>query len=67
MMRSLTIRLLIVIFVVAASFLFFSYIHVRAAKEDNSNGEGGKCGSGKTHQTEYILWESLTRNLLVKH
>lgn len=65
MMRSLTIRLFIVIFVIAASFLFFSYIHVRAAKEDNSNGEGGKC-CGKT-QTEYILWESLTRNLLVKH
>ena len=65
MKRSLTIRLFIGTLVVALSFLFFSYVHVRVEKEDNSNGEGGKCGC-KT-QTEYILWESLTRNLLVKH
>jgi hypothetical protein len=66
MTRSITIRFFIGILVVALSFILFSYAHTRASKEDDSNGEGGKCRAGKT-QTEYILWESLTHNLLVRH
>ena len=66
MTRNTTIRLFFGILVVALSFILFSYAHARASKEDDSNGEGGKCRAGKT-QTEYILWESLTHNLLVRH
>ena len=66
MNRSLIIRLFIGILVVAMSFVLFSYGHVKASREEDSNGEGGKCSSGKA-QTEYIIWESLTRNLLAGH
>lgn len=66
MTRSITIRFFIGVLVVALSVILLSYVRTKAAKEDDSNGEGGKCRAGKT-QTEYILWESLTHNLLVRH
>ncbi len=66
MKRSLTIRLFIGTLVVALSLIFFSYVHARTSRQEEPNGETGKCESGNT-QSEFILWESLTHNLLVKH
>jgi hypothetical protein len=63
MQRKMYIRLLILILVASMSFLLFSYSRSGASTDEDSNGEGGKCPQKKA-QTEYILWESLTRNLL---
>jgi len=65
-MRSKTyIRLFFVILVTATSFVFFSYARKKttAADTDRSSECGGKSCEQKT-QSEFILWESLTRNLL---
>lgn len=63
MTRSLTIRLFVGILVIAASVMLFSYVRTKASRENDPNGETGKCPSQNTH-TEIILWESLTHNLL---
>ncbi len=67
MKPQLYIRLFIVVLVTCGSILLFSYVHARTARaEDPCNEGGGKCGQGKA-RTEYILWESLTHNLLVSN
>jgi hypothetical protein len=63
MKRNMTIRLLIGILVVSLSMILFSYARSRASRAEEPNGEMEKCSSGKA-QTEYILWETLTHNLL---
>jgi hypothetical protein len=63
MKPSLYIRLLILVLVTTVSLFLLSYAHARTSASDDSNGEGGKCPSAKS-KTEYILWESLTHNLL---
>jgi hypothetical protein len=63
MTRNLTIRLFIGILVIAASVMLFSYARAKASREEDPNCETGKCPSGNSH-TEFILWESLTHNLL---
>ena len=66
MSRNKYIRLLVLCLVVSVSLVLFSYVRSRSANNEDSNCEGSKCPSGK-HKTEVILWESLTRNLLVSN
>jgi hypothetical protein len=64
MKRRLYIRLLILIVAASMSFILFSYSRSRASTDEDANGgDSGKCPQKKA-QTEYILWESLTHNLL---
>lgn len=63
MKRNLYIRLFIVVMAASASLLLLSYVHTRTINSEEQNCDGSKCPSGKA-QTEYILWESLTHNLL---
>jgi hypothetical protein len=63
MRRSLYIRLLILVLATTMSFFLLTYAHSRTSASDDGNNEGSKCPSGKS-KTEYILWESLTHNLL---
>jgi hypothetical protein len=46
--------------------MLFSYVRARASRQDEptTNECGNKCPTKKV-QTEYILWESITRNLLM--
>lgn len=62
-MKSKTyIRLFFLILIVSISFLLFSYSHsISSARQENS--DCGKCQQKKT-QTEFIIWEALSRNLL---
>jgi hypothetical protein len=64
-MRSKTyIRLLLVLLVTAASLILFSYSQKKTDPATERSTEcGGKSCEKKT-QSEFILWESLTRNLL---
>ncbi len=58
------IRLLIVGLVASFSVFLFSYVRAGAAKEETPQCNANeKCGP-KTVYTEYILWESVTRNFL---
>jgi hypothetical protein len=56
------IRVLLFILIASISILLFSY-----SRKNLSNGQtpdcSGKCEQ-KRSQTEFILWESLSRNLL---
>jgi flagellar basal body-associated protein FliL len=63
MKRSIYIRLLVIVFTASVSLLLLSYVHSRSSASDDGSSEGGKCSSGKS-RSEYILWESLTHNLL---
>lgn len=63
MKRQTYIRSLFLIIVVSVSFILFAYTRIRASHQEDCNNESGKCPQKKT-QSEYILWESLTRNLL---
>ena len=63
MKRQLYLRLFIVVLVTGASVLLFSYVRARNSRADEPCNEGGKCPGSKA-KTEYILWESLTHNLL---
>jgi hypothetical protein len=57
------IRLLLLILIVSISLILFSYsrkIPTASQKDPDCNG---KCDQKKA-QTEFILWESLSRNLL---
>jgi hypothetical protein len=62
MKRNLTIRLFFGILVVAVSLVLFSYARARVSREEEPNSETGKCGKA---QSEFILWQSLTHNLLI--
>ena len=67
MARNKYIRLLVLFLVVSVSLVLFSYARTHnTAAPDDTNCEGSKCPSGKT-KAEYILWESLTHNLLVSN
>ena len=55
------VRIFFLILVASISFLLFSYSHKNVATGE-PNCEGGKCC--QKAQTEFILWESLTHNLL---
>jgi hypothetical protein len=65
MKRSLTLRLFMGTLVIVFGMIAFSYAHARSSRQDNpaTNGEG-KCEAGKS-QSPFVLWESLTRNLLI--
>ena len=56
------LRLFFLVLVASISFLLFSYSRKGAENSDKSE-ECGKCSQKKT-QTEFILWESLSRNFL---
>jgi hypothetical protein len=56
------IRLFFLVLAASISFLLFSYSHKSAAETDK-NEECGKCGKKKA-QTEFILFESLSRSFL---
>jgi hypothetical protein len=62
--RNLTIRLLMGTLAIAIGLIVFSYTHARASRQDDpaTNGEG-KC-EGKS-QSPFVLWESITHNLLI--
>jgi hypothetical protein len=66
MIRNKYIRLFVLLLVASVSLVLFSYVRSRASNAEDPNCEGSKCPSGKT-KTEYILWESLTHNLLVSN
>jgi len=55
------IRVFFLILVASISFLLFAYSHKNVAT-GQADCEGGKCI--KKAQTEFILWESFTHNLL---
>lgn len=62
-MKSRTyIRLFLFILVAAVSVILFSYSHKSEQSNQGSPECSGKCEQKKT-QTEFILWESLSRNL----
>lgn len=65
MKRNLTIRLLMCTLVIAIGLIVFSYARARASRQDDpaTNGEG-KCEAGKS-QSPFVLWESITHNLLI--
>ncbi|MBN9379351.1 MAG: hypothetical protein J0H74_01215 [Chitinophagaceae bacterium] len=65
-MRSRTyLRLSLLILVTAASLVLFSYSRKKAEPESERSSEcGGNKSCEKKAQSEFILWESLTRNLL---
>lgn len=56
------IRLSFLILATAASLILFSYSRKKADTPSERSSECGKCE--KKSQSEFILWESLTRNLL---
>jgi hypothetical protein len=60
------IRLLLAFLVASTCFVLFSYSRLRDS-DNPGNEEGGKgeqkCEEKKA-QSEFILWESLSRNLL---
>jgi hypothetical protein len=62
MMRKTYIRLFFLILIVSISFLLFASSR-RAAADCTTGDDSGKCDQKKA-QTEFILWESLSRNLL---
>lgn len=65
MKRKLYIRLSIITLAVSLSLMLFSYVRARASRQDDPTNEcGNKCAGKKSH-TEYILFESITRNLLM--
>jgi hypothetical protein len=66
MKRKLYIRLSILTLAISLSLMLFSYVRARASRQDEptTNECGNKCPNKKA-QTEYILWESITRNLLM--
>ena len=67
MKRNPYIRLFVLLLAVSVSLVLFSYVTNRNSQQsEDPNCEGSKCPSGKT-KTEYILWESLTHNLLVSN
>ena len=65
MKRNLTLRLFMGTVVIILGTIVFSYAHARASRQDDpaANNEG-KCECSKC-QTPFVLWESLTHNLLI--
>lgn len=65
MTRNKYIRLFVLILVISLTLGLFSYVR-HSSKPEDTNCEGSKCPNGKT-KSEFILLESLTRNLLVSN
>ena len=64
-LTSLRPRIIVATLVVAIGMIVFSYAHARTARRDDPAAGGeGKCGSVKC-QSPFVLWESLTHNLLI--
>jgi hypothetical protein len=65
MKRSLTIKLILGSLAIAIGLIVFFDAHARASRSDDpsTNGEG-KCEGSKT-ESQFVLWESLTHNLLI--
>jgi hypothetical protein len=65
MKRSLTIKLILGSLAIAACLVVFFDAHARASRPDDptTNGEG-KCEGDKS-ESQFVLWESLTHNLLI--
>jgi hypothetical protein len=68
MNRNKYIRLFVLLLAVSLTLGLFSYVRGRSSQTDdnNTNCDGSKCPGSKT-KTEVILFESLTRNLLVSN
>jgi hypothetical protein len=62
MKRTTYIRLSIFTLLLATSLVLISYSHKKATPDDKECTESEK-GSQKKVQTEFILWESFSRNL----
>ncbi|HXD76848.1 MAG TPA: hypothetical protein VN616_03520 [Puia sp.] len=57
-------RLLIVSLAIILSMAVFSFMHPRTTCSDDANTNGeGKCEGGHS-QSQFVLWETLTHNLL---
>jgi hypothetical protein len=62
-MKSRTyLRLFLFILITAVSIAFFAWSHKTVTGSQGNPDCSGKCEHDKT-QTEFILWESLSRNL----
>jgi hypothetical protein len=66
MNRNKYIRLFVLLLAITFSLGLFSYVRGRSSSPEDNNCEGSKCPNGKS-KTEVILFESLTRNLLVSN
>ena len=67
MKSKLYIRISLFVLALSVSLMLFSYVRVKASRQDDPNNPNNEC-SGKCEkkaQTEFILWESITRNLLM--
>ena len=59
------IRLFVLTILVSTGLVFISYTHIHTKASPDSNTEctdGEKCSQKKV-QTEFFIWESLSRNL----
>ena len=68
MKRILNIRLfpklLIVALAIVVGMAVFSFVRARNTRSDDPNANGeGKC-EGSRSQSQFVLWETLTHNLL---
>jgi hypothetical protein len=57
------IRLFILVLLVSASLALISYTRTNAHASDNKECTDGEKCCNKKVQTEFILWESISRNL----
>lgn len=58
------IRILLVVLVASTSLILFSYSRKNTDPNIERSTECGGKGCEKKAQSDFILWESLTRNLL---
>ena len=70
MKRNLTFKLFKGTFIIVVGMVAFSYLHARASRTDASlNNNASVNGENQTEgckaQSPFVLWESLTRNLLI--
>jgi hypothetical protein len=64
MKRNLTLRLFMGTMIIVIGMIVFSYSHAHASRQDDpAAGNEGKCDS--KCQSPFVLWESLTHNLLI--
>ena len=64
MKRNLTFRLFMGTTIFVAGMIVFSFAHARTARQiDPAATNEGKCDS--KCQSPFVLWESLTHNLLI--
>ncbi len=64
MKRNLTFRLFMGTMIIVIGMIVFSYTHSRASRQDDpAAATEGKCDS--KCQSPFVLWESLTHNLLI--